>query len=207
MFANHRVFLAVALSAGLLSGTAGLTAGCAGPAAAPPATSAAPGLSPTAGLTAGNAGAGGFSATDNAWIEVNIAMNEQILPLLDLAPAHGSNPQLKALAADLTKRFGTELDDLRRLHGEAGLPTENPHLGMPMPGMVTPDQVTEAAAKTGAPFDVLLRQHVKEHWTQSEMLLGSLMKLDSPQPIVDLAIRMKSNRDYIRYTLADIPEN
>ncbi|WP_433832078.1 hypothetical protein ACQP2E_15195 [Actinoplanes sp. CA-015351] len=207
MFANNRVFLAAVLSAGLLSGTAGLTAGCAGPAAAPPVSSAAPGLSPTASLTAGDGGAGGFSATDNAWIEVNIAMNEQILPLLGLAPIHAANPQLKALAADLTTRFGTELDDLRRLHGEAGLPAENPHLGMPMPGMVTPDQVTEAATKTGEPFDVLLRKHVEEHWTQSEMLLGSLMKLDSPQPVVDLAIRMKANRDYIRYTLADIPAN
>jgi hypothetical protein len=209
VFANHRVFLAAGLSIGLSIGLAGC-AGSSSPesvaASPPPGVSSPPG-GPTPGAPAlPGASAVAFSATDNAWIEVNIAMNEQILPLLALASTRGANAQLKALSADLANRFGAELADLRRLHAEAGLPAENPHLGMPMPGMVTPEQLTDATAKRGAEFDAVLRECVKAHWAQSDQLLGSLLKLDSPQAVVDVANRMKANREYIRFTLADIPQ-
>jgi hypothetical protein len=189
---------------GSTAGGPGFSAGSSPGAPADGSTAGAPGGGSPGGAAVGGGG-GGFTATDNAWIEVNIAMNEQILPLLALAPDHGANAQLKALSADLANRFTTELADLRRLHAEAGLPAENPHLGMPMPGMVTPEQLAAAAGKRGAEFDAVLHECVKAHGTQGETLLSSLLKLTSPQQVVDVANRMKSNREYIRYTLADIP--
>ncbi|GAA1644493.1 hypothetical protein [Actinoplanes couchii] len=209
VFPHQRVFLAAGLSVGLSIGLAG----CAGPpSSSPPGSSASAGApapsGPTLPGTSSPAGASpvAFSTTDNAWIEVNIAMNEQILPLLALATEHGANTQLKALSVDLVGRFEAELADLRQLHAEAGLPAENPHLGMPMPGMVTPEQLADATTKRGVAFDSVLREGVQAHRAQGEALLVSLMKLNSPQPVIDVAIRMNANREYIRYMLADIPE-
>lgn len=204
MFPHQRAFLAVGLSIVL--------AGCTDPPSTSLGAPSLPGPSAPANAPAPGgpalpgASAVAFSATDNAWIEVNIAMNEQILPLLALATDHGANTQLKAFSADLASRFEAELADLRQLHAEAGLPGENPHLGMPMPGMVTPEQLADATAKRGAAFDSVLREGVQAHGKQSEALLVSLMKLNSPQPVVDVANRMIVNREYIRHMLAEIPE-
>ncbi|MEU8661745.1 DUF305 domain-containing protein, partial [Actinoplanes philippinensis] len=46
-----------------------------------------------------------------------------------------------------------ELPELRALHELAGLPAENPHLGMPMPGMVTAPELAALTALSGPAFD------------------------------------------------------
>jgi uncharacterized protein (DUF305 family) len=102
-----------------------------------------------------------FGGTDLAWIEITIAMNEQLLPLLGLAPAHAGEPAVRTLAADLASSARTELSTLRMLHDQAGLPAKNPHEGMPMPGMVTADQVAGAARARGAGFDALLVRYLR----------------------------------------------
>jgi uncharacterized protein (DUF305 family) len=159
--APHRRMLACAL-AGLLG-----TAACGAPAAAPP--------SPPAPAASSGA-AGFFGGTDLAWVEINIAMNEQLLPLLELAPAHSDDQAVRAYAAQLAAATNDELSALRRLHDEAQLPAQNPHEGMPMPGMVTPEQVTAAAATRGPAFDKLLVEHVKAHLAQRTSLAGSEQK-------------------------------
>lgn len=116
------------------------------------------------------AAAAAFGGTDRAWIEINIAMNEELAPLLELAPARSQDP---AWAAGIASINAAELAKLRELHDAAQLPAENPHKGMPMPGMVTPEQVTAAAATTGAAFDKLLREHVTAHFEQGERLATS----------------------------------
>ena len=97
-----------------------------------------------------------FGGTDRAWVEINIAMGEELLPLLDLAPSRSRDAEVRALAADAKALHLTELAALYELHAAAGLPSENPHKGMPMPGMVTPEQVAAASASTGPAFDELL---------------------------------------------------
>lgn len=133
--------------------------------AAAPATSAAP--SPTAGSP------GFFGGTDIAWVEITIAMDEELLPLLALVPANGSDPALKALSAEVRRVHESELTTLRGLHDQAKLPAENPHKGMPMPGMVTPEQVTTAAAVRGKAFDDLVRGHLEAHLRQGLKLAES----------------------------------
>jgi uncharacterized protein (DUF305 family) len=114
-----------------------------------------------------------FGGTDLAWIEINIAMDEELLPLLALAPTHSRNAQLKAMTVEVTAAHQDELTSLRALHDEAKLPAENPHEGMPMPGMVTPEQVTAAAAAKGPAFDKLVVEHLKAHFDQGVSLAGS----------------------------------
>jgi len=124
-----------------------------------PAGPAAPALPPASSAPA-------FGGTDRAWVEITIAMGEQLLPLLALVTEHSKDPQVEALAADARALTERELETLYQLHDAAGLPAENPHKGMPMPGMVTPEQVAEATAATGPAFDALFLDHLAEHVEQ-----------------------------------------
>lgn len=166
----------------LLFGAAGCDAGTA--ATAPPAvtSAAAPGS------------AGFFGGTDLAWVEITIAMNEELLPLLDLAPSHGADAGLRTLAAEVKAGHEQELVALRRLHDQAKLPSENPHKGMPMPGMVTPEQVTAAAATQGAAFDKLLAGHLRAHFDQGVMLAGSEEKAGVEPQTKALAAQVSASR-------------
>jgi Domain of unknown function (DUF305) len=50
-------------------------------------------------LSAGQAGF--FGGTDLAWVEINIAMDEQLLPLLALVPAKAASADVKAYATSV----------------------------------------------------------------------------------------------------------
>ncbi len=153
---------------------------------------AGPSPSPTAG------GAGFFGGTDLAWVEITIAMDEELLPLLALVPANGSDPALKALSTEVTGVHERELTALRGLHDQAKLPAENPHKGMPMPGMVTPEQVTAAAAARGKAFDDLVRDHLEAHLRQGLKLAESERKSGvEPQTRALAAEVLRTRRTYL----------
>ncbi|MEV4636544.1 DUF305 domain-containing protein [Actinoplanes sp. NPDC049548] len=157
------------------------------PAAAPPA--------PVAASSAAAPGSPGtFGGTDLAWIEITIAMDEELLPLLALVPSHGADPGLKELSAQLSEAHQGELVDLRALHDRARLPDENPHKGMPMPGMVTPEQVAEATAVRGAAFDTLVVRHLTAHLQQGVKLAESEGKSGVEPQTRALAERVIDNR-------------
>lgn len=171
-----------------------ITLGAGGCAATTPAPPAAPAMTAPAA----------FSTTDNAWIEISIAMAEEVLPLLDLVPSHGSDSRLKQLSAQVRTQITEELVALRALHAAAGLPARNPHKGMPMPGMVTPGQVTEAAAASGARFDALVREHLAAHLRQSTSLVKSLRKTNSAPPVAAVAERI---REHHEFALRELPDD
>jgi uncharacterized protein (DUF305 family) len=148
------------------------------PVPAPPAVSSAP----------------AFGGTDRAWVEITIAMGEELLPLLALAPARARKAQVKALATDAEALTERELATLYELHAAAGLPAQNPHKGMPMPGMVTPEQVAEAAAETGPAFDALLLKHLRAHLDQGVKLATSERKSGVEPRARALAERMIADR-------------
>jgi uncharacterized protein (DUF305 family) len=114
-----------------------------------------------------------FGGTDLAWIEINIALDEELLPLLELVPQHSGSPEVQALALQVQAFTNAELTALRELHDQAGLPKVNPHKGMPMPGMVTPDMVSKAAKLTGKSFDTLVLKALQDHLDQSQDLASS----------------------------------
>jgi hypothetical protein len=51
----------------------------------------------------------GFGGTDLAWLQLSIAMDEALLPLLDLAPAHSDDPAVRAFAARVRATYESEL--------------------------------------------------------------------------------------------------
>lgn len=136
-----------------------------------------------------------FGGTDLAWIEINIAMDEQLIPLLDIVGDRTRNDDVLALARQVEAFTYAELNTLRELHDQAGLPAENPHKGMPMPGMVTPEQVTEAGKLTGPAFDKVLVQRLEEHLEQGRNLATSEEKSGVEPQTQALALQVARTRD------------
>jgi Domain of unknown function (DUF305) len=114
-----------------------------------------------------------FGGTDLAWIDITIAMDEQLRPLLALVPQRSRDAHVRALAKQVQAFTDTELSPLRALHNEAKLPARNPHEGMLMPGMVSADTVRKASTLSGAAFDNLVRDQVKAYLQQGASLAGS----------------------------------
>jgi uncharacterized protein (DUF305 family) len=114
-----------------------------------------------------------FGGTDLAWIDITIAMDEQLRPLLALVPQHSQDAHVRALTKQVQGFTDTELSRLRALHNEAKLPAQNPHAGMLMPGMVSADTVSRASTLSGAAFDKLVRDQVKAYLQQGAKLAGS----------------------------------
>jgi uncharacterized protein (DUF305 family) len=122
-----------------------------------------------------------FGGTDLAWIEITIAMDEQVEPLLALVPKQSRDAKVQALAQQVQAFTGTELTRLRALHDEAGLPAQNPHEGMPMPGVVSTDTVRKASTLSGPAFDKLVREQIVAHLKQGQSLAGSEEKAGTDQ--------------------------
>jgi uncharacterized protein (DUF305 family) len=150
-------------------------------------TAAVPAAPPAAATT--------FGGTDLAWIEINIAMDTEALPLLKLAPDHSGSPALKALSAELQASATTELATLHRLHDQAGLPSENPHEGMIMPGLVPADVVTRAATLSGAAFDTELKAQLKNYLEQSHRLAQDEQKSGTDPQTRALATQTATTRE------------
>jgi uncharacterized protein (DUF305 family) len=176
----------------LLVGVLGLT-GCAATGSCA-ATGGSPATTPSANTPAQRGVAAGFGGTDLAWIEINIAMDEQLLPLLELTPKRTADPATLALSAQVKAFTEAELGVLRQLHARAGLPDENPHEGMPMPGMVTPEQVTEASQLAGAAFNETVAKLVRAHLEQGQSLARSEDKSGVEPETRSLALQILRNR-------------
>ncbi|GAA2638217.1 DUF305 domain-containing protein [Paractinoplanes durhamensis] len=142
-----------------------------------------------------------FGGTDLAWIEINIAMDEELLPLLELVPERSGSDDVQALALQVQGFTTAELAALRALHDQAALPSENPHKGMPMPGMVTPEKVTEASALTGKAFDALVVGAIEAHLDQSKNLADSEDKSGVEPQTRALAEQILRTRELAKNTL------
>lgn len=125
---------------------------------APPATSSA---------------ASPFGGTDRTWISITTAMDEGLIPLLDLVPKSSGSGAVQALALQVKAFASAELVQLHALRDAAGMPHVNEHKDMQMPGMVTTDQVTKAAAQTGKQFDATAVKAITDFLEQTEQLAKS----------------------------------
>jgi hypothetical protein len=125
-----------------------------------------------------------FNATDTAWIQLMIPMNEQLLPALDLAP-----PELAPFAAELRVSHEQELGRLRRLRERAGLSGDNPHAGHQMPGLLS------EADLAGLRLDPSgLPAKLREHLDQSALLARGEQDSGADRETRDLAASIGTTR-------------
>ncbi|WP_433124674.1 DUF305 domain-containing protein [Micromonospora sp. CA-240977] len=157
-----------------------VTACASGPPPTPAATTAAPPTATTAaaapssattavpvGSAAPGGSAGLFSPTDVAWLQLTVAMNERLLPVLDLMSSRTTDPAWLRFAARLGTAHRADLSTARRLLAESGAPTTNPHEGHDMPGMVTDGELATLRSATGVGFQRRAGQHVRAHLDQA----------------------------------------
>ncbi|MFI6479618.1 DUF305 domain-containing protein [Nonomuraea sp. NPDC050663] len=134
-----------------------------------------------------------LSATDIAWAELMIPMNEQALRLMALIPDRTSGLELRKLADELVPAHRTELDRLRGLL--AGRPTTNPHEGHEMPGMMTPAQLGEVETLKGRAFERAAVDGLRAHLEQSAKVCAGEVTAGAHPEAVELAAAMRKTRD------------
>ncbi len=119
----------------------------------------------------------GFNGTDIAWVQLMIAMNEQVLPLLDLTTGELRTPAMTVRAGHVD-----ELTRLKALRKQAGLSEANPHAGHVMPGLVTEEDVRASATdKTRLVSEVI------EHLEQRILLAKGVSSSGTSKGVKSLA--------------------
>ena len=115
-----------------------------------------------------------FNATDLAWIELMIPMDDQLLRVLGMAEKQATDPAIKSFAAQVAAGHKTELEQFTALRTRSGLPVRNPHEGHDMPGMMTEPEIVALGKESGAAFDQLFEKNLKEHLDQSIVIARSI---------------------------------
>ncbi|MEU4393166.1 DUF305 domain-containing protein [Kribbella sp. NPDC023855] len=145
---------------------------------------------PTAGTTA----PASFNATDLAWIQLMIPMDEQLLRVLELARKQASTTALRTLATQLRAGHRAELAQLIALRTRAGAPTTNQHEGHDMPGMMTEAEVVALGKASGVAFDNLFVRSLKEHLKQSIVLAQGIGTAGQEPAVKKLAGSIAASR-------------
>ncbi|UED83701.1 DUF305 domain-containing protein [Streptomyces profundus] len=135
----------------------------------------------------GDGGVGGMSATDLAWTQLMIPVNERLEPLLEALGERGDDPGLRAYATDLVPQVQEETTALRALLAEAGVAYEDLHRGHNMPGMVTEEELTALDALDGAAFDEEALAHLREFLEQTAEVSRSEMDAGTHPGTIALA--------------------
>ena len=154
---------------------------------APPPVAPAPAARP-----APSAPPGGFGATEQAFVQLEIATDDQAVRMLDLGARRAASPRLRGLAAALAGARRGELTELHGLLDEAGVPYQNLHAGHDMPGMPTNAELIGLAAASD--FDATLADLVRAHLTESATVARSAVREVAHPATRDLAARMASAR-------------
>ncbi|MBP8533440.1 DUF305 domain-containing protein [Streptomyces sp. MK37H] len=150
---------------------AGCGEGSGKPSGEAPSTSAA--RHPATGAPSGQATSGTFNSSDIGWIQLMIAMDDQVVLLLDLVPGRSSDAAVEKWAKPVATACRGELVRLRKLLARAGVPDTNPHEGHDMPGMVTEDELRTIERAKGTAFDALFLAAMREHLDQAAKIAHS----------------------------------
>jgi uncharacterized protein (DUF305 family) len=142
-----------------------------------------------------------FNATDVAWLQLMVPMDERVLPLLDLGAGRGHDPAVRRLAARIRRDHLTALVRLRATLGRTGLPAVNAHEGHDMPGMVTAAGLAELRAAAGPAFDRIFAGHLREHLDQSVLVARAEQVSGADRATTDLAADVEEARSAQRELL------
>jgi uncharacterized protein (DUF305 family) len=137
---------------------------------------------------------GAFNATDVAWMQLMIPMDEQLLSMLELAPKRTSNPEVTRLAKRFAADHRAELLQLRELMDRSGTPKTNVHEGHDMPGMVTAEDLRVIDKTRGAAFDRLFAKNMREHLEQGVLLSRGEQGSGADQATRELAESIEKDR-------------
>lgn len=133
-------------------------------------------------------------ATDAAWLQLMTPMNEGAAELLTMAADRATDPGLRSWATDLAASHRAELEQMRPLLRQLGLPATNVHEGHEMPGMVTPGDLAQARAAKGAAFEKVVVVQIREHLEHSARVSRSEVDAGSEAAAKKLAASLVEAR-------------
>ncbi|MEV8331734.1 DUF305 domain-containing protein [Streptomyces niveus] len=133
-------------------------------------------------------------ATDAAWLQLMTPMNEGAVELLTMAADRATDPGLRSWATDLAASHRAELEQMRPLLRQLGLPATNVHEGHEMPGMVTPGDLAQARAAKGAAFEKVVVVQIREHLEHSARVSRSEVDAGSEAAAKKLAASLVEAR-------------
>ncbi|MUL49082.1 DUF305 domain-containing protein [Mycobacterium sp. CBMA293] len=113
--------------------------------------------------TSGSVAAANFNDADVMFLDMMYPHHAQAVEMAKLVPARTLNQQVKDLAAAIEKAQAPEMQQMTTLLAGFGKPAPSATMSHSMPGLMTPQQMTELTGLTGAPFDKMWLQMMVEH--------------------------------------------
>jgi uncharacterized protein (DUF305 family) len=117
-----------------------------------------------------------YTEADVHFMQGMIVHHAQALEMTALLRARTSRADMKMLALRIDVSQADEIKMMRRwleVRGQTA-PSEHAHDGMPMPGMLTPDQMARLAAATDAEFDRLFLEGMIQHHGGALVMVAEL---------------------------------
>jgi uncharacterized protein (DUF305 family) len=119
-----------------------------------------PGMS---GNTSSAAPAATFNDADVMFLDMMYPHHAQAVEMAKLVPTRSQNQQVKDLAAAIEKAQAPEMQQMTTLLAGFGKPAPSATMSHSMPGLMTPQQMTELTGLSGAAFDKMWLQMMVEH--------------------------------------------
>jgi uncharacterized protein (DUF305 family) len=131
-----------------------------------------------------------FTEADVRFMAGMIGHHAQAVVMAQLAPARGASPSIRTLAARIINAQEDEIRIMQRWLGDRGQPVPEVHAAgtslmvhphdhsANVPGMITPGQMEELAASSGADFDRLFLTRMIEHHRGAVTMVHELFATD-----------------------------
>ncbi|MEU4551193.1 DUF305 domain-containing protein [Micromonospora violae] len=161
---------------------------------APMASSAAASSAAASSGAAVPAGPVVLNATDDAFIQLLIPMNEGALALIDQLDTRPTDSSLRALLGEVRQAHQAELRDLRGLLAAGNMPELNIHEGHQMPGMVTDADLAELRAAPDTEVPSRAAALIRAHLAQTVVLCRGAQNAGGSPELKALAGRIQKAR-------------
>jgi uncharacterized protein (DUF305 family) len=124
---------------------------------------------------------GTLSDADIMFLQMMIPHHQQAVDMGTLAETRASNPEVKALAAQIKAEQAPEIKQMTQWLTDAGLPTEpSMDMGHAMGGVLSDAQMTALENATGPAFDKLYLEGMIGHHEGAIAMVSMLKTSDNP---------------------------
>jgi uncharacterized protein (DUF305 family) len=126
---------------------------------------------------------GEFSAVDIMFAQMMIPHHEQAVEMSELAASRSQNTQLLELAEAIRGAQAPEIEQMKAWLKTAGAASDMGHdmHSMGMDGMLTPEQMRELAAASGADFDRLFLEGMILHHEGAMQMARMITNSENPE--------------------------
>lgn len=117
-----------------------------------------------------------FNDADVMFLQMMYPHHAQAVEMAKLVPTRSQNQQVKDLAAAIEKAQAPEMQQMTTLLADFGKPAPSATMSHSMPGLMTPQQMTELTGLSGAAFDKMWLQMMVEHHQGAITMAGDELK-------------------------------